>query len=242
MLAAYFIHDQDGWRLKGHARQPMMRWMAQWAVALTKPSDVGGDDTGYNLPGLKVIPEIVEAEVETEGQLFATDIGGVTGGLVDPRLPALGHRIYGPADATDDESAYWDHCRRLGVPGPADWGEDKTSPIEANFDLLNGIDFQKGCFVGQETTSRMKRRGSIRNRMLPLAFDGPPPPFGTEVLNGELRAGEVLGGRDGMAMALLRLDRLDGALTVEGRPVEVRWPRWLPPAAYPARSAGLIEP
>lgn len=79
MLAAYFIHDQDGWRLKGHARQPMMRWMAQWAVALTKPSDVGGDDAGYILPGLEVVPEIVAAEVEAEGQLFATDLGGVTG-------------------------------------------------------------------------------------------------------------------------------------------------------------------
>lgn len=79
MLAAYFIHDNDGWRLKGHARQPMMQWMAEWAVALTKPSDVGGDDTGYNLPGLKVVPEIVTAEIEADGQLFATDIGGVTG-------------------------------------------------------------------------------------------------------------------------------------------------------------------
>ena len=79
MLAAYFIHDNDGWRLKGHARAPMMRWMAQWAVALTRPSDVGGDDTGYILPGLEVVPEIVQAEVEAEGQLFATDIGGVTG-------------------------------------------------------------------------------------------------------------------------------------------------------------------
>jgi hypothetical protein len=79
MLAAYFIHDQDGWRLKGHARQPMMRWMAQWAVALTRPSDVGGDDTGYILPGLNVVPEIVEADIEAEGQLFATDLGGVTG-------------------------------------------------------------------------------------------------------------------------------------------------------------------
>lgn len=79
MLAAYFIHDNDGWRLKGHARQPMMHWMAQWAVALTRPSDVGGDDSGYILPGLDVIPEIVTAEIETEGQLFATDIGGVTG-------------------------------------------------------------------------------------------------------------------------------------------------------------------
>lgn len=79
MLAAYFVHDQDGWRLKGHARRPMIEWMAQWAVALTRPSDVGGDDTGYILPGLDVVPEIVHVEVEAEGQLFATDIGGVTG-------------------------------------------------------------------------------------------------------------------------------------------------------------------
>ena len=79
MLAAYFIHDQDGWRLKGHARRPMMEWMAQWAVALTRPSDVGGDDSGYDLPGLEVIPEIVDADVEADGQLFATNLGGVTG-------------------------------------------------------------------------------------------------------------------------------------------------------------------
>lgn len=79
MLAAYFVHDQDGWRLKRHARQPMMRWMAQWAVALTRPSDIGGDDAGYDLPGLEIHPEIVHAEIEAEGQLFATDIGGVTG-------------------------------------------------------------------------------------------------------------------------------------------------------------------
>jgi hypothetical protein len=92
MLAAYFIHDQDGWRLKGHARQPMMQWMAQWAVALTKPSDVGGDDTGYNLPGLEVIAEIVEAEMESDGQLFATEIGGVTG-RADVRRRTLAARV-----------------------------------------------------------------------------------------------------------------------------------------------------
>ena len=79
MLAAYFIHDNDGWRLKGHGRRPMMEWMAQWTVALTRPSDVGGQDTGYDLPGLEVIPEIVDADVEADGQLFATDLGGVTG-------------------------------------------------------------------------------------------------------------------------------------------------------------------
>lgn len=79
MLAAYFVHDADGWRLKGHARGPMMQWMAQWAVALTKPSDIGGDDTGYDLPGLDITPHLLPVDVTPEGQLFATDLGGVTG-------------------------------------------------------------------------------------------------------------------------------------------------------------------
>jgi folate-binding protein YgfZ len=155
--------------------------------------------------------------------------GPAEGFAADPRLPALGGRRYGgdiEVNATEDD--FQAHRLALGVPDPAaDALADKTYPIEANFDLLNGIDFAKGCFVGQETTSRMKRRGTIRNRMLPIAFDGPPPPFGAEVLNGDLRAGEVLTGREGMAMALLRLDRLDGALTVEGRTVQARRPEWL---------------
>ena len=147
----------------------------------------------------------------------------------DPRAPGLGGRRYGGEVGTNAAEADWQaHRLAVGVPDPAlDAPSDKTYPIEANFDLLNGVDFQKGCFVGQETTSRMKRRGSIRTRMLPIAFDGPPPPFGAEVLNGELRAGEVLSGRDGAAMALLRLDRLEGTLTVAGRPVEVRRPGWM---------------
>lgn len=82
MLAAYFVHDQNnagGWRLKGHAVGPMMEWMATWAVALRKPSDIGGQDTGYNLPGLEIHSETVPVEIEQEGQLFPTDIGGITG-------------------------------------------------------------------------------------------------------------------------------------------------------------------
>jgi tRNA-modifying protein YgfZ len=154
------------------------------------------------------------------------------GFVADPRTPELGGRSIVcdvSADATEDD---WQaHRLAVGVPDPtADAAQDKVYPIEANFDLLNGIDFQKGCFVGQETTSRMKRRGAIKTRMLPIAFDGPPPPFGAEVLNGDLRAGEVLSGRDGAAMALLRLDRLEGALTVEGRPVTVRRPAWTAPS------------
>lgn len=106
MLAAYFIHDQDGWRLKGHARRPMIEWMAQWAVALTRPSDVGGDDTDYKLPGLDVIPEIVHAEIEAEGQLFATEIGGVTGRST-LRKQTLNARVDRAAKLVANEPGPW---------------------------------------------------------------------------------------------------------------------------------------
>jgi folate-binding protein YgfZ len=155
------------------------------------------------------------------------------GFLADPRTPLLGGRFYGEATADATEADYDVHRLAVGVPDPAtDAPADKTYPIEADFDLLNGVDFAKGCFVGQETTSRMKRRGTIKSRMAPLDFDGPPPPFGAEVLKGDLRAGQVLSGRDGSAMALLRLDRLDGDLTVDGRPVRVRRPAWMSAEAF----------
>lgn len=155
------------------------------------------------------------------------------GWIADPRLEALGFRGIDrsppPGAVGLDEAAYDAFRLELGAPDPArDAIPDKTYPIEADMDLLNGIDFRKGCFVGQETTSRMKRRGGIKSRMLPIVFEGPPPSFGAEVLAGSLRAGEVLTGRDGRAMALLRLDRIEGGgLTVDGRPVRVEHPAWL---------------
>jgi hypothetical protein len=151
----------------------------------------------------------------------------------DPRLAELGFRAVDrrPPDGaqTLDEAAYDAFRLELGAPDPArDTLPDKTYPIEADFDLLNGIDFKKGCFVGQETTSRMKRRGGVRSRMLPIVFQGEAPPFGAEVMAGTLRAGEVLSGGDGRAIALLRLDRIEGGdLTVQGRPVTVQKPAWM---------------
>ncbi|WP_404413662.1 YgfZ/GcvT domain-containing protein [Brevundimonas vesicularis] len=156
----------------------------------------------------------------------------------DPRTPLMGGRFYGEATADAAEADYDTHRLSIGLPDPTvDAPQDKTYPIEADFDLLNGIDFQKGCFVGQETTSRMKRRGTIKNRMLPLDFDGPPPAFGAEVLKGELRAGEVLSGQEGSVMALLRIDRLDGDLTVDGRPVRLRKPAWMGDDVLPSSNA-----
>ncbi len=177
----------------------------------------------------------IEALDEPVFGMWAPACAGVSGRLMegfvaDPRVAALGGRRYGGGvEATVAEDAYQAHRLVVGVPDPAaDAPSDTTYPIEANLDLLNGIDFHKGCFIGQETTSRMWRRGAIKNRMLPIAFDGAAPAFGADVLNGELRAGEVRSGRDGGAIALLRLDRIDGALTVDGRAVEVRRPGWMP--------------
>src|SRR5580658_4373834 len=156
------------------------------------------------------------------------------GWMADPRLAALGWRGYGVGGATADaaEADYDAHRLALGVPGPADWGSETNYPLEADFDLLNGVDFKKGCFVGQETTSRMKRRGAIKSRMLPVTFEGAAPAAGTEILARTLRAGEVLSGGGGRAMALVRLDRIEGAaLTADGRSCRVDPPDWLAPAA-----------
>lgn len=174
----------------------------------------------------------IAADETSVAVLFPGENTAPAGWIADPRLPALGWRGYGlpapAAAAVTDEAGYDAHRLALGVPGPADWGCETTYPIEANFDLLNGIDFHKGCFVGQETTSRMKRRGKIKTRMLPLIFEGPTPAFQAEVLNGDLRAGEVLSGQEGRAMALVRLDRIGGELTVDGKAVKVDRPDWLP--------------
>lgn len=191
---------------------------------------------------LRAKVQIAPAEAEVV-VLFGAGSGASTPGAGwarDARLGVLGWRGYGVSPphgaSVSDEAAYDAHRLALGVPGPADWGSEKTYPIEANFDLLNGIDFKKGCFVGQETTSRMKRRGTIKTRMLPLVFEGPPPAPGTEILAGDLRAGEVLSCVDGRAMALLRLDRALGVdLTVGGRPARAEVPDWMADAvAAPA--------
>lgn len=81
MLAAYFVHDDEGWRLKGHAADAMYKWMTEWSVALRRPSDIGHpeEDGLYDLPPLTIHGHTVEVTIQPEGQLFATELGGVSG-------------------------------------------------------------------------------------------------------------------------------------------------------------------
>lgn len=92
MLAAYFVHDQDGWRLKGHARHPMYRWLSSWAMALRSPADLGYDATDYELPGLEIESHSLPVNIIPDDQLFATDLGGV-GGRAAIRKDTLRARV-----------------------------------------------------------------------------------------------------------------------------------------------------
>ena len=193
----------------------------------------------------------LRAKVEIEpmdGAVFAS-WGGESapgeGWMADPRLAALGWRGYGLAGEVDtDEAAYDDLRLALGVPDPGkDCAPDQTFPLEANYDLLNAIDFHKGCYIGQETTSRMKRRSAVKTRMVPIAFDGPAAPTGTPVETSDgLRAGEVLSGRERRAMALLKLERaVSGPLTVRDHPVHLDVPAWWPPGTLPSSGEASSE-
>lgn len=103
MLAAWFVHDDEGWRLKGHAHDSMYAWMATWAMAARRPSDLGDfDDTPYNLPPLRIIAETVHSNQTPDGQLFATGIGGV-GGRAKVRKATMAARLERAAEVLDHD-------------------------------------------------------------------------------------------------------------------------------------------
>lgn len=102
MLATYFVHDQEGWRVKGHARRPLFRWMASWAMAVRRPSDLGWPDDGYILPELRIVPHLLEVDIDPGDQLFATDLGGV-GGRARVRRSTLEARCARTAELVESE-------------------------------------------------------------------------------------------------------------------------------------------
>jgi hypothetical protein len=153
--------------------------------------------------------------------------GGIA--FVDPRLVEIGARVILPSEGAADrlaeagltEGAVETYERRrmgLGLPdGGRDMAVEKTVLLEAGFEELGGVDFKKGCYMGQELTARTKYRGLVKRRLMPVAIDGPMPGPGTEItLNGK-EAGElrsVVGtGQHGEGLAMIRLNRLDEAFS-----------------------------
>lgn len=144
MLAAYFVNDEKTWRLKGHAAGAMFSWMATWAHALRSPADMGHPDDGYVLPELTIAQEVVAAEVEAmDGQLFATDLGGV-GGRAHVRRQTLDARMTRAAElaAGAEQAIVWcglnDEAEQVAaridgaVNVPGSWApDDKAAALEA---------------------------------------------------------------------------------------------------------------
>jgi DNA modification methylase len=148
MLAAFFVHDDKGWRLKGHATNPFYRWMASWGMAVKRPSDLGYSDDGFDLPPLNVLEIIVDSEWKPDGQLFASHLKGITE-RASVRKATLNARVQAAADLINNNQRPWiawvglniesDALARL-VPDAA-VVEGSQSP-ETKADLLHG--FAKG--------------------------------------------------------------------------------------------------
>jgi hypothetical protein len=140
--------------------------------------------------------------------------------FIDPRLTRLGVRALLPPATLGptlqalgfvpiEPEAYERVRITAGVPdGSRDLLTERSTLLESGFEELNGVDFAKGCFVGQELTARMKYRGLVRKRLLPVVLKGPRPEPGTIIRLGEREAGEMRSSIDGRGLALLRLDRI----------------------------------
>ena len=162
----------------------------------------------------------------------------------DPRLPELGSRCMLPPHRVEeaaletgaelvDARLYEAHRIELAVPhGGLDFNYGDAFPHETDMDQLGGIDFAKGCFVGQEVVSRMEHRGTARTRILPVAFDNFAPDAGTPVSAAQKHVGTFGSSAQGRGLAMLRLDRVAAAIasgeqiSAGGIELRVQKPAW----------------
>lgn len=159
----------------------------------------------------------------------------IAGALADPRLPAMGARLIGenpqaPGAEAATPADYHAHRIALGVGDSIkDFEPDRTFPLEVNFEEMNGVDFQKGCFIGQEVTSRTKRRGSVRKRLVPCDVMGEMPKPHTAITSIGREVGTVFSvdKENERVMALIRLDLLsDAPLEIGETVVTPHKPHW----------------
>ena len=162
--------------------------------------------------------------------------------FIDPRLASLGARAILPrekaravlADAGIAETGFdiYDRLRlSLGIPdGSRDLVLEKSILLESGFDELNGVDWQKGCYIGQELTARTRYRGLVKKRLTPVRIEGPAPPSGAAVTADGREIGEMRSSRGGLGLALLRIEPVrEGKILAAGQsilvPVRPAWMR-----------------
>jgi hypothetical protein len=154
----------------------------------------------------------------------------------DPRLPELGGRAIIARgemhNSVQPAEVYHEHRLALGVPEGSDFGSDRMFALDADLDELHGVDFDKGCYVGQELTARMKHRATARKRLFPVELRQPPQSDKAIRLQGK-EIGEITSEHGARGFALLRIDRLrdvdSQALRAGEQSVKLVRPPWLFP-------------
>ena len=172
-------------------------------------------------PRLSVTRAAPTLGLEPEAGTAAPRAGGVT--FVDPRLAALGARAIGPASTITrllEESGFvrtgsgvYDELRLShGIPdGSRDILVERSFPLECNLDDLNAIDYEKGCYVGQELTARTHYRAKIRKRLFPIRSERALPATGTAITLNDKNVGEMRSSAGRRGLALLRIESLKSA-------------------------------
>ena len=145
------------------------------------------------------------------------------GAAYDPRHKSLGLRGVFARGSQSAGDAYGNARYKLGFADSPEIGSGKLFPHEANFDQFAGVDFIKGCYIGQEVVSRMQHRGTARSRILPVTFENDQS--SSEIRVGSTLIGEVLGRHGKAALALIRLDRLAEVGATPG--ITITQPDWM---------------
>lgn len=133
----------------------------------------------------------------------------------DPRNPQLGFRVFAPIETKSDGDFEQYEAKRLelGIPDPSrDLIRDGDFALEGLLDEMGAIDFHKGCFIGQEMTSRMKRRGTLKQKLVKIHINGEPPEFDTPIFADETELGRIRTNNGKIGLALLRIDRAKTAM------------------------------
>jgi folate-binding protein YgfZ len=148
----------------------------------------------------------------------------------DPRLENAGYRMISsePLEGTVSEAVYDAHRLSLGLPdGPPDLEPDKTLLLEAGFDELHGVAWDKGCYMGQELTARTKYRGLVKRRLVPVSLDSTPPAPGTPILAEGVEVGTLRSSAGLLGLAMLRIDSLQKPLIAGSALLKPELPAWM---------------
>lgn len=198
-------------------------------------------DLANRLRKYKLRAKVTVTDRSSEFAVVALSLDGpALHDVPDPRLPKIGRRAVIPIVGIEShlqtsgyalrpESDYQARRLAMGIPDSAlDIPPETFFPLDCNFEELNGVDFAKGCYVGQELTARMKHRATARKRLLPVSAATSLPPAGTAIKRDGIEIGELRGAIGANGMALVRLDRLGSATdaTAESMSIKVGRPSY----------------